>query len=54
MLKNIKKTLNGNRDFRCITQNSGEGNKIGLRIAQDEDGIVCHNKESIEKINESK
>ena len=38
VLKNTKKTLNRNRDFKCITPNFGKGKRFGLRSAQDKDG----------------
>ena len=49
VLKNTKKTLNWNRDFRCITNNLGKGKRLGLRSIQDEEEIECHNKEEIEE-----
>ena len=49
MLKNIKKILNRNRDFRHVTNNVGKGKKLGLRSTQDEEGIEYHNKEEIEE-----
>ena len=29
--------------------NEGKGKRLGLRITQDEEGIVCHNKEKTEE-----
>ena len=48
VLRNAKKTLPRNRDFKHVTQNIGKGKKFGLRSAQDEDEKVCHKKEKIE------
>ena len=48
VLKNIKKTLNRNRDFRCIDNDVGKGKRLGLRSIQDEEGIDHNNKEEIE------
>ena len=50
MLKKSKKALNRNRDFRCTTHDAAEETNMGLRSAQDEDGIVHHNKKNVEQL----
>ena len=48
VLKNAKKYLNRNRDFRCINNNAGKRKRLGLGSIQDKHIIVHHNKEKIE------
>ena len=43
-LKNMKKTLNRNRDFRCVNNDVGKKKRLGLSSVQDEEGTECHNK----------
>ena len=31
IIKSVKKTLRRRHDFRCLTENTGKGLKIGLR-----------------------
>ena len=53
-VRNKKKELGRNRDFRHVTNNEGKGKKIVLIIAQEKDtngntGISCRNKKEIEQ-----
>ena len=47
VLKNMKKNLNRNRDFRRVTNDVGKGKRFWLSSVQDGEGIEHHNKEEI-------
>ena len=54
LIRNVKRELGRNRDFRCIINNVGKGEKIGLISSREEnfsrnEGIAHHNKKDIKK-----
>ena len=40
--------MDRDKDFKHVTQNAGNGKRIGSRSIQDVDGHFYHNEESIE------